>query len=270
MDRFDAFLQEIYTVDPGHTILGQTVYEDFKVWIIGKYGPMAWGHYNKRQIFRAFSSCPYPYRRYHIGRCLTGLNYRIDDVSGVSSRPVAGVVKPQIRLAYIKHPISAPAQSEASSAILMGPQTLPARTNDTPNVGITFTHPHPNAPPVQPEPAPQFHTPPVQTEPEPAPQLHPPPVQPVPTHSPSAPPPLRHPAIKSTLNNSPGSVPRRANRRLHPPPPLPARPTGPVIYMAGQTELPDLDRFVRPFLYNADGTLKSPPPSSKTPADVTI
>lgn len=209
MDRLDIFLQEVYKPDPTHKILAKTVYSDFMAWIVAKYCMAEWRHYEMHQVYHGFANCRYPYRRYSIGRCLKGLNYRDGEESDRLDRQASMPGSPalvRMRLRVISPIIS----------------------------DVSLTLPHPS------DPNPTSTSTPSSTS--------------TPTPTPTAEP----STVPAPAPPRPSSfIPRKTDRRHRPAPPKP-KPNPGNVYVAGGSELPDLDQFCKPYLYNKDGTRKDP------------
>jgi hypothetical protein len=81
MDRIQTFLHAIYEQSPTDRILVKHIYEDFKAWIVAKYGVREFAQYEKRQFHKDLKSNGiFIYKRYRDGVCLTGIKYRGSDL----------------------------------------------------------------------------------------------------------------------------------------------------------------------------------------------
>lgn len=77
MDSLSPFLREIYVTKPDSRLTVKEIYEDFRAWVIGKYGMSTWNKISQRQVYSSLKTLPeYPYIRYKEGYCLKGISYR--------------------------------------------------------------------------------------------------------------------------------------------------------------------------------------------------
>src|SRR4051812_43929177 len=76
MESLEAFMRETYTIKPDNRITVKEIYEDFRVWIIVKFGISLWNNITQRQVYAALKELPnYAYVRYREGFCLKGIAY---------------------------------------------------------------------------------------------------------------------------------------------------------------------------------------------------
>lgn len=86
MDRLNAFLVETYVAAPGARLNVKTIFDDFRAWVIAKYGAAEWNAYGTYEVYRALRSCKdYGHKRFKEGICLIGLKYRSTPLDGKTS-----------------------------------------------------------------------------------------------------------------------------------------------------------------------------------------
>jgi hypothetical protein len=86
MDSLSAFMREIYIPKPDNRLTVKEIYEDFRAWIIGKYGVSAWNNITQRQVYAALKSLPdYVYIRYKEGYCLKGITYKSNKLTKINT-----------------------------------------------------------------------------------------------------------------------------------------------------------------------------------------
>lgn len=79
MDSLEAFMRETYIIKPDNRITVKEIYEDFRAWIIAKFGISIWNNITQRQVYAALKELPnYAYVRYREGFCLKGIAYKPD------------------------------------------------------------------------------------------------------------------------------------------------------------------------------------------------
>ena len=77
MDSLLLFMREVYIAKPDLRLTVKEIYEDFRIWIIGKYDITTWNKISQRQVYAALKNFPeYPYVRFKEGFCLKGITYR--------------------------------------------------------------------------------------------------------------------------------------------------------------------------------------------------
>lgn len=81
MDSLEAFMRETYTIKPDSRITVKEIYEDFRAWIIAKFGISVWNNITQRQVYAGLKELPnYAYVRYREGYCLKGIAYKSDKI----------------------------------------------------------------------------------------------------------------------------------------------------------------------------------------------
>ena len=89
MDSLHPFMREIYIVKPDSRLTVKDIYEDFRAWVICKYGTSAWNNISQRQVYAALKDMPgYAYVRYREGYCLKGISYKQSRESIISVKEV--------------------------------------------------------------------------------------------------------------------------------------------------------------------------------------
>ena len=74
MESLPAFMRETYIVKLDNRIPVKDIYEDFRVWVIAKFGNSIWNNITQRQVYAALKEFPdYGYIRYKEGFCLKGI-----------------------------------------------------------------------------------------------------------------------------------------------------------------------------------------------------
>jgi len=77
MNSLSTFMQEMYVIKPDSKLTVKAIYQDFRNWIIDKYGISVWNNINQRDIYAALKILPdYAYVRYKEGYCLKGIAYK--------------------------------------------------------------------------------------------------------------------------------------------------------------------------------------------------
>lgn len=75
MDSLLAFMRETYVIKPDNRIPVKEIYDDFRLWIIVKFGISVWNNITQRQVYTALKEFPdYAYVRYREGFCLKGIS----------------------------------------------------------------------------------------------------------------------------------------------------------------------------------------------------
>lgn len=70
---------EMYISKPDGRVSIANIYDDFRDWIIARYGNIIWNNITKRQVYDALKTLPnYKYVRYSDGYYLRGIAYRFD------------------------------------------------------------------------------------------------------------------------------------------------------------------------------------------------
>lgn len=81
MDSLAVFMRQTYMPKPDSRITVKEIYEDFRAWMIGKYGAAAWNSIPQRQVYSSLKQFPdYAYVRYREGYCLKGITYKQETV----------------------------------------------------------------------------------------------------------------------------------------------------------------------------------------------
>jgi len=77
MESLLLFIRDIYVSKLDNRITVKEIYEDFRAWIIIKYGISTWNNIGQRQVYASLKTLPdYPYIRFKEGYCLKGISYR--------------------------------------------------------------------------------------------------------------------------------------------------------------------------------------------------
>jgi hypothetical protein len=77
MDSLEILMYEKYTSKPDNRLTVKQIYEDFREWVIVKFGISVWNNITKRQVYSALKQMSeYKYIRYKDGYCLRGIGYR--------------------------------------------------------------------------------------------------------------------------------------------------------------------------------------------------
>jgi hypothetical protein len=80
MESLPAFMRETYVIKPDNRIPVKDIYEDFRIWVIAKFGTSIWNNITQRQVYAALKEFPdYGYIRYKEGFCLKGITKIIKD-----------------------------------------------------------------------------------------------------------------------------------------------------------------------------------------------
>lgn len=79
MDSLESFMRDTYIINPDSRITAKEIYEDFRAWIMDKFGISVWNKITQRQIYARLKELPnYAYVRYREGYCLKGIAYKSD------------------------------------------------------------------------------------------------------------------------------------------------------------------------------------------------
>ncbi|CAH6420737.1 Hypothetical protein HVR_LOCUS1275 [uncultured virus] len=80
-------MREIYISKPDNRLTVKEIYEDFRAWVIGKYGIVTWNKISQRQVYSALKELPeYSYMRFKEGYCLKGISYKEEKSPNLSPR----------------------------------------------------------------------------------------------------------------------------------------------------------------------------------------
>lgn len=80
LNSLDSFMRDNYVIKLDSRLTVKDIYEDFRVWIIEKFGIPAWNNVTQRQVYAALKELPdYAYVRYREGYCLKGISYKSND-----------------------------------------------------------------------------------------------------------------------------------------------------------------------------------------------
>ena len=97
MDALPLFMRETYMVKPDSRLPVKDIYEDFRAWMVGKYGPLTWSNISQKQIYGALKESPlYAYARFREGYCLKGIAYKLEQKEEISTPIISPPTLPPI------------------------------------------------------------------------------------------------------------------------------------------------------------------------------
>lgn len=74
MDSMQIFMRETYVMEVDSKLPVKEIYDDFREWIVEKYGIPMWNTMSQRIIYKDLKQMnDYPYIRYKEGFCLKGI-----------------------------------------------------------------------------------------------------------------------------------------------------------------------------------------------------